>query len=205
MASRKSTCNYCGMYALRTHIEAHITTYICRLCPSFSCTARITARIHNSIRHLDSDFRNTFIVFKDWNHPRRLDRGLPLLEGWMQEQVPQPVVRVVDIVPPEPQQEEMPINIEEPDVMEVVEEELPDSPPNEPPQEAPQQPDSEPEDDWVSLDGSLDDDVFLPNLNINEEDFMPQPFAFNGPVPEGNIPITDMLDELYALIDEIQE
>ena len=34
---------------------------------------------------------------------------------------------------------------------------------------------------------------------------MPQPFAFNGPVPEGNIPITDMLDELYALIDEIQE
>ena len=144
-------------------------------------------------------------MFKDWNRPRRLECGLPLHEGWRQEQVPQPVVRVVDIVLPEPQQEEMPINIEEPDVMEVVEEELPDSPPNEPPQEAPQQPDSEPKDDWVSLDGSLDDDVFLPNLNINVEDFMPQPFAFNGQVPEGNIPITDMLDELYALIDEIQE
>ena len=120
MASMSSKCNYCGMYALQTHIEAHITTYICRLCPSFSCTARITARIHNSIRHLDSVFRNTFIVFKDWNRPRRLDCGLPLHEGWRQEQVPQPVVRVVDIVPPEPQQEEMPINIEE-----VAEEELP--------------------------------------------------------------------------------
>ena len=36
---------------------------------------------------------------------------------------------------------------------------------------------------------------------VNEEDFMPQQFEFEGLVPEGNIPIAQMLDE----IGEIEE
>ena len=43
----RSTCNYCGNYALRPQILSHITRYVCRLCPAYQCELRITAQLHN--------------------------------------------------------------------------------------------------------------------------------------------------------------
>ena len=66
-----------------------------------------TTKIHNSIEHLHTDFNNFLLISRHWNYPRKLEAGLPLLEGSREGAMPQPLVMVsaIDIVLPETQEE----------------------------------------------------------------------------------------------------
>ena len=75
-------CEYCGVYGLQSHVVAHITQYVCRLCTNYHCDARITARLHNTLKHNDVPFHTTFITVREWSRPRRLNGGAPLLPEW---------------------------------------------------------------------------------------------------------------------------
>ena len=50
----RTTCKNCSMHALRPHLLAHVTTYMCRLCLSCTSNSQITVIIHKSIQHLSS-------------------------------------------------------------------------------------------------------------------------------------------------------
>ena len=52
---------------------------------------------------MDVGFQTIFQTVHDWNHPRPLAGGLPLLEGWQIEPAPTAVVRAVQIPQPETQ------------------------------------------------------------------------------------------------------
>ena len=80
--NRRSMCEYCGVYGLQSHVVAHITQYLCWLCTNYQCDARVTARVHNTLKHNDVPFHTTLITVREWNRPRRLNGGAPLLPEW---------------------------------------------------------------------------------------------------------------------------
>ena len=44
--------------------------------------------------HEHQSLDETFLIFRDWNNPRQLENGMPLLPGWIVVETPQPIVQI---------------------------------------------------------------------------------------------------------------
>ena len=77
--NRRTVCEYCGIYGLQSHVVAHITQYVCRLCTNYQCDTRVTARLHNTLKHNNFPLHTTFITVREWKKPWRLNGGTALL------------------------------------------------------------------------------------------------------------------------------
>ena len=55
-----------------TALVANITLYVCRSCTNDQCDSRVTARLHNTLKHNNFPLHTSFITVREWNRPWRL-------------------------------------------------------------------------------------------------------------------------------------
>ena len=79
------------------HDFGHIAQYVCRLRTNYKCNGRITARLRNTLKHNDVLLHTTFVTVREWNRPRRLNGGAPLLPEWEYFITTQRLLRTADL------------------------------------------------------------------------------------------------------------